>query len=96
MKKIIIILIITLAAIGLTAAITWPMENGAVQLSQISFDQIKNMDNGIGGDLASVGMTKEQAKVLNIEGEGTGLGQNATKAAFIGQKVLPNDPRAMA
>lgn len=82
MKTILIIALIALAAIGMASA--WPMENGAVQLSKISFDQIQGMDTGLSGGLASVGMTKEQSKVLDITGEGTGLGENATKRAYVG------------
>jgi hypothetical protein len=71
----------------------WPMENGTVQLSKVSFPDIANMDNGRNGDLASVGATKEQLKVLDIGDSGKGLGLEATKQSFVGRIVNKNDTR---
>jgi hypothetical protein len=91
--KFLIFIIIALSSVGITMATVWPMENGTVQLSKVSFPDIANMDNGRNGDLASVGATKEQLKVLDIGDSGKGLGLEATKQSFVGRIVNKNDTR---
>ena len=94
MKKLIFLAIMFSLIIGGSSGLIWPMENGTVRLSKISFDQIKSMDNGLRGDLASVGATKEQLKFLEIGDSGKGLGTgNASKQSFVGQIVNKNDTR---
>jgi hypothetical protein len=92
--KTILIIMVALAAIGMASA--WPMENGTVQLSKISFDEIKGMDTGMSGDLASVGATKEQSKVLDI-GDAGKIPSNyvPAKAAYMGAIQFVTDPRSM-
>lgn len=62
--KVLIALIVTLAAIGMASA--WPLENGAVKLSEISFEELKGMENSIGEQ----GIPSGLAEFLADHGEG--------------------------
>ena len=43
--KILIALIVALAAIGMASA--WPLQDGVVKLSEISFEGLKGMENSL-------------------------------------------------
>ena len=62
-----------LAAIGMASA--WPLENGAVKLSEISFEELKGMENSID----SQGIPSGLAEFLADHGEG--VPGNITKKA---------------
>ena len=62
--KILIALIVALAAIGMASA--WPLENGAVKLSEISFEELKGMENSIDAS----GVPSGLAEFLADHGEG--------------------------
>ena len=62
-----------LVAIGMASA--WPLENGAVKLSEISFEELKGMENSID----SRGIPSGLAEFLADHGEGVPL--NVTKKA---------------
>ena len=72
--RILIIAVIAFVAIGIVSGLTWPMENGTVQLSKISFAEITSFDTGTAGDLASVGATKGMLAFLEIGDEGKPIG----------------------
>jgi hypothetical protein len=73
MKTVLVILIVTLAAIGVASA--WPLENGAVKLSEISFEELKGMENSIDDQ----GIPSGLAEFLADHGEG--IPGNITKKA---------------
>ena len=60
-----------LAAIGMASA--WPLENGAVKLSEISFEELKGMENSI----SEQGIPAGLAEFLADHGEG--IPGNVTK-----------------
>ncbi len=62
--KVLIALVVTLAAIGMASA--WPLENGAVKLSEISFEELKGMENS----LDAQGIPSDLAEFLADHGEG--------------------------
>ena len=64
MKTVLVILIVALAAIGMASA--WPLENGAVKLSEISFEELKGMENSIDASGVPTGL----AEFLADHGEG--------------------------
>jgi hypothetical protein len=62
--RVLIALVVALAAIGMASA--WPLENGAVKLSEISFEEMKGMENSID----SQGIPSGLAEFLVDHGEG--------------------------
>jgi hypothetical protein len=87
--KTILIVLIALVAIGIAGA--WPMENGAVQLSKVSLDEVKQMDNGLSSsDMASVGPTKGMLAFLEIGDAGKPIGNVTGKAPLRCGKGLVN------
>lgn len=62
--RILIALIVALMAIGMASA--WPLENGVVKLSEISFEELKGMENSID----SQGIPSGLAEFLADHGEG--------------------------
>lgn len=71
--RILIALIVAFVAIGLASA--WPLDNGVVKLSEISFDELKSMENSID----SQGIPSGLAEFLADHGEG--VPGNITKKA---------------
>ena len=71
--KILIALIVALAAIGMASA--WPLQDGVVKLSEISFEGLKGMENS----LDAQGIPSGLAEFLAVHGEGVPL--NVTKKA---------------
>lgn len=66
-------MVIAFAAIGLASA--WPLENGVVKLSDISFEELKGMENSIDAS----GIPSGLAEFLADHGEG--VPGNITKKA---------------
>jgi hypothetical protein len=64
MKTVIVLMIVALAAIGMASA--WPLENGAVKLSDLSFEELKGMENSIDASSIPSGL----AEFLADHGEG--------------------------
>ena len=60
-----IALIVAFAAIGLASA--WPLQDGVVKLSEISFEELKGMENSIDASGIPAGL----AEFLADHGEGT-------------------------
>jgi hypothetical protein len=70
---------VALAAIGLASA--WPLENGAVKLSEISFEELKGLENS----LDTQGVPSGLAAFLQLsDDEKGGLGNLSKKHAMIG------------
>lgn len=66
-------MVVALAAVGMAGA--WPLENGVVKLSEISFEELKGMENSID----SQGIPSGLAEFLADHGEG--IPGNITKRA---------------
>lgn len=64
MKTMIVLMIVALAAIGMASA--WPLQDGVVKLSEISFEELKGMENSID----SQGIPSGLAEFLADHGEG--------------------------
>lgn len=64
MKTMIVLMIVALAAIGMASA--WPLSEGVVKLSEISFEELKGMENSID----SQGVPSGLAEFLADHGEG--------------------------
>ncbi len=62
--KVLIALVVALAAIGMASA--WPLENGVVKLSEISFEDLRGMENSIDAS----GVPSGLAEFLADHGEG--------------------------
>ena len=62
--KVLIALIVALAAIGMASA--WPLQDGVVKLSEISFEGLKGMENS----LDAQGIPSGLAEFLADHGEG--------------------------
>lgn len=62
--KLLIVLIVALAAIGMASA--WPLQDGVVKLSEISFEELMGMENSID----SSGVPSGLAEFLADHGEG--------------------------
>ena len=71
--KIMIALIVAFAAIGMASA--WPLQDGVVKLSDLSFEELKGMENSIDAS----GIPSGLAEFLADHGEGTP--ENITKKA---------------
>lgn len=73
MKTVLVILIVALAAIGMASA--WPLQDGVVKLSDLSFEELKGMENSIDAS----GIPSGLAEFLADHGEG--IPGNITKKA---------------
>lgn len=62
--RVLIALVIAFAAIGLASA--WPLQDGVVKLSEISFEELKGMENSIDAS----GIPSGLAEFLADHGEG--------------------------
>ena len=73
MKTMIVLMIVALAAIGMASA--WPLQDGVVKLSDLSFEELKGMENSIDAS----GIPSGLAEFLADHGEG--VPGNITKKA---------------
>ena len=73
MKTILVIILIAFAAIGMASA--WPLQDGVVKLSDLSFEELKGMENSIDAS----GIPSGLAVFLADHGEG--VPRNITKKA---------------
>lgn len=62
--KVLIALAVTLVSIGMASA--WPLQDGVVKLSEISFEELKGMENSI----SEQGVPSGLAEFLADHGEG--------------------------
>jgi hypothetical protein len=62
--KVLIALVVALAAIGMASA--WPLQDGVVKLSEISFEELKGMENSLDAQGIPAGL----AEFLADHGEG--------------------------
>ena len=73
MKTILVIILIAFAAIGMASA--WPLQDGVVKLSDLSFEELKGMENSMDAS----GIPSGLAEFLADHGEG--IPGNITKKA---------------